>query len=102
MHVLLLPPTSTLLRACVGLLLPRMGLIAPILCVLQEHHAVPDDQAAAFYLSDLAQHNEAVHSQLDQVRPLGRGLWHKLPQCTTAERLPPIDKWWHGDPMAAR
>lgn len=38
---------------------------------LQEHHAVPDDQAAAFYLSDLAQHNEAAHSQLDEVQAWG-------------------------------
>ena len=38
---------------------------------VQEHSAVSDDAAVAFYFQDLAQQNEAVDSQLQSQTPLG-------------------------------
>ena len=38
---------------------------------VQEHSAVPDDAAVAFYFQDLAQQNEAVQSQLQLQTSLG-------------------------------
>ena len=39
---------------------------------VQEHSAVSDDAAVAFYFQDLAQQNEAVDSQLQSQTPLGK------------------------------
>ncbi len=38
---------------------------------VQEHSAVPDNAAVAFYFQDLAQQNEAVRSRLQSQTPLG-------------------------------
>ena len=53
-----------------------VGKAADLCCTaplaVQEHSAVPDDAAVAFYFQDLAEQNEAVQFQLQLHTPLGK------------------------------